>query len=283
MSKKYAVFILTHGRPNNVYTIPTLRKYGYTGKIYLIVDDDDKTQKEYKKKYGNQVIMFNKKSYKGKYDVMDNFDNYKVILYARNAAFDIARNLNLDYYFQFDDDYIDLYGRKIEDDKLAVKPKNLDLVFKYMIDFMESTKVHTIAFAQGGDLIGGKYSYESADRKRKAMNTFLFKVHKDKKNDILFLGSINEDVNAYLYYGSQGILFFQIADMMCKQKETQQNKGGITETYKDNGTYVKSFYSVMICPSCCKIYQIGKGHKRLHHKINWKHAVPKIIQEHWKK
>ena len=34
----FAVFILTHGRPDNVKTIPTLKKCGYTGNIYFIVD-----------------------------------------------------------------------------------------------------------------------------------------------------------------------------------------------------------------------------------------------------
>ena len=34
----FAVFILTHGRANNVKTYATLRNSGYTGKIYLILD-----------------------------------------------------------------------------------------------------------------------------------------------------------------------------------------------------------------------------------------------------
>ena len=47
-NKNIAVFILSHGRPYNVITYKTLRKSGYTGKIYIIVDDEDKTINEYK-------------------------------------------------------------------------------------------------------------------------------------------------------------------------------------------------------------------------------------------
>jgi len=37
--KKFAVFILSNGRPDNVITYRSLRSHGYTGKIYIIVDD----------------------------------------------------------------------------------------------------------------------------------------------------------------------------------------------------------------------------------------------------
>ena len=37
-TKNFAVFILSHGRANNVITIKTLRDVGYTGKIYIIIN-----------------------------------------------------------------------------------------------------------------------------------------------------------------------------------------------------------------------------------------------------
>ena len=40
MKNNFAVFILTNGRANNVITYKVLRKQGYTGKIYLMVDDE---------------------------------------------------------------------------------------------------------------------------------------------------------------------------------------------------------------------------------------------------
>ena len=39
--KDFAVFILTNGRPDRVVTYDTLKRCGYTGPIYLIVDDLD--------------------------------------------------------------------------------------------------------------------------------------------------------------------------------------------------------------------------------------------------
>lgn len=45
--EKFACFILTYGRPQNQQTYRSLRKHGYTGPIYLIIDDEDTTGDEY--------------------------------------------------------------------------------------------------------------------------------------------------------------------------------------------------------------------------------------------
>ena len=41
--RKFAAFILTHGRPDNVVTYKTLRACGYTGDVFFIVDNEDAT------------------------------------------------------------------------------------------------------------------------------------------------------------------------------------------------------------------------------------------------
>jgi len=42
-NKDFAVFILSHGRPNDVITYKTIIKQGYTGKIFIILDNEDNT------------------------------------------------------------------------------------------------------------------------------------------------------------------------------------------------------------------------------------------------
>ena len=61
-NKDFAVFILTHARPDNVKTYTTLKKCGYTGKIYLIVDNEDKSIDKYISNFGlDNIKIFNKK------------------------------------------------------------------------------------------------------------------------------------------------------------------------------------------------------------------------------
>lgn len=72
-------------------------------------------------------------------------------------------------------------------------------------------------------------------------------------------------------------------DFMLNQLQTQSNKGGMTGTYLDNGTYVKSFYSVIFSPSCVKLFMMGDKHYRIHHKVEWGNCTPKILSAKWKK
>ncbi len=98
-----------------------------------------------------------------------------------------------------------------------------------------------------------------------------------------FIGRINEDVNTYVKKQSVGLLMGTIPFVALGQKTTQKNKGGMTDLYLDSGTYVKSFYTVMLSPASCCIKPMGDTHKRLHHAIKWDNAVPKIISENHKK
>jgi hypothetical protein len=98
-----------------------------------------------------------------------------------------------------------------------------------------------------------------------------------------FFSRLNEDVNTYINLGKTGCLFFTARDIRLEQKATQKTKGGMTEAYLEGGTYVKSFYSIMIEPSFVKFSIMGNKINRIHHFIDWKKASPKIISEDHKK
>lgn len=281
MRDDFAVLILSHGRPDRIYTLKALKKYGYTGKWYIVCDDEDEKLEEYKRVYKDKVIVFSKKELEGKFDIGDNLTGRNVVVFARNKVFDIARELGLRYFLELDDDYVNFSWRwLIKGKAVSKKIKNLDRVFELMIDFLEKTGSLTVAFAQGGDYIGGRKN-ELLIRgwKRKAMNTFFCSVERP----FYFLGRINEDTTMYVFYGMRGKKIFTIGNVYIDQKPTQTNPGGLTDIYLDLGTYVKSFYTLMWAPSCVKIALMGNKYKRLHHKILWDYCVPKIVSEELKK
>lgn len=111
------------------------------------------------------------------------------------------------------------------------------------------------------------------------MNTFFCSTDRKFK----FIGRINEDVNTYTFLGSTGNLFLTILNVSITQITTQHNAGGMTELYLDSGTYIKSFYTVMYCPSFVKVGIMQSVNQRLHHQISWEHAVPVILDEKYKK
>lgn len=281
MREDFAVFILTHGRPNNVLTYKTLQRQGYTGKVFFILDNEDKTISEYIKNYGKEkIIVFDKAEIAKTVDTPDLSEDRRTIVYARNACFDIAKSLNLRYFLQLDDDYSFLHHRFEEGGRLRSKRiNNLDKLFTYMIDFLSDSKALTVAFAQGGDFMGGAQNDFFRNRiKRKAMNTFFCDVNKP----FSFVGRINEDVNTYTLLGNQGELIMSVADANIVQAPTQRNKGGMTDIYLDKGTYLKSFYSVIYSPQCVKIAEMGRKQMRLHHQVNWNNCAPMILSDKYK-
>lgn len=280
--KDFAVFILTNGRPNNVRTYKTILDKGYTGKIYIVIDDLDKTKEEYKKNFKEKVRIFNKTEIAKTFDTADNFNDMRAIVYARNATFKIAEELGVKYFIQLDDDYTNFSFRFNEN--LEYRPRttrSLDKIFFAMLKFFIKSECNTFAMSQGGDWIGGEDSVktEKVQLSRKCMNSFICGVNK-KFN---FLGRINEDVNTYTYLASIGFLCFTTNQISLQQMQTQKNEGGMTGLYLDSGTYIKSFYSIIFQPSAVKISIMHTKNKRLHHLVKWQNTAPLLLNENFKK
>lgn len=282
MRDDFAVFILTHGRADKVVTMRGVLEAGnYSGKWYMILDDEDEQADDYIKRYGrDHVVIFNKQEVDDWTDTADTFHEHRAIIYARNQSFYIAQQLGLKYFLMFDDDYTGLHHRYIENGKLkAKKCSQLDRLFEDMIEFLDSSDALTVAFCQAGDFIGGAYVRFGEKIVRKAMNSFFCRADRPFQ----FVGTMNEDVTMYTMLGSRGELIMSITDCAIIQAATQGTKGGMSEAYADGGTFLKSFYSVMAMPSCVQVRMLNSAHKRIHHKINWTCCVPKIINEKYRK
>jgi hypothetical protein len=285
MRADFVAFILTHGRANNVKTYSTLRKHGYTGKVVFVVDNEDDQADEYKRLYGKEnVYVFDKLKISKTFDTADNFSDRRCIVYARNACFDIARALGYRYFIELDDDYKAFEWRfdyNLRYKEIAIK--NLDKVFSALLDYLIATPANfkTIALMQNGDYFGGGSGPcgEKIWLKRKAMNSFICSVDKP----FTFLGRVNEDVNTYTRLAQVGNILASTNFVSLKQEDTQKSKGGMTEMYINSGTYQKTFYTVMYCPSSVKVSLMGCTDKRLHHNISWDNTCPKILDERYKK
>lgn len=282
MRNDFAVFILTNGRADNVATMGALKRGGYTGKWYMIIDNEDETAEQYYKNFGSEnVIMFDKQAAYDRADTMDNFNEHRAIIYARNESFRIAKELGLKYFLMLDDDYKEIDFRYADGNKLAGKTmKHLDRVFEDMLCFLEASGAAVVAFAQGGDFVGGlEGGTFTKGLLRKAMNSLFCRT--DRPID--FRETMNEDVTTYTTLGSRGNLFFTFCSACVIQLPTQSLDGGMTDSYLETGTYVKTFYSVMAMPSCIKVSMMYTKHKRIHHRIDWDCCVPKIINEKYRK
>jgi len=287
--RTFGAMILTHGRPNKVVTYRSLRRHGYTGPIVLLIDDEDTTAELYRERFPEEVRVFSKAEIAARFDPADQSADRRTIVYARIAAFDVARELGWTHFIQLDDDYTTFTfrvpyrsstGRQARPKATeyghagSVAVRDLDRVFEAMAGFLDRTGFLTVAMSQGGDHIGGAGAQTIRQGfKRKAMNSFVVRTDRP----VPFVGRLNEDVNAYALAGSRGELFLTLALLQLEQTATQQHGGGMTETYLASGTYVKSFYTVMMCPAFASVSMMGRTDRRFHHRISWDNAVPKIV------
>lgn len=277
MSKRFAVFILSHGRAKTITTYDVMRKYGYTGDMYVVIDNEDEQENEYRKRFGKDIIQFDKREYVLKTDLGDLDDDRRIGVLARNFIQDKAQDMGYQYHLQLDDDIHGFTARYVRGPKLACYTiRSLDDVIDGMLDYMDSVAFTALSFGLPAYYVGGVEN--SAWKKRmipKTMTTFIMRAD-DKR---YFHMRMNDDITTCVLGNMRGKMYYSYLPCMVEVDPTQVQKGGMTEIYQDNGTYRKSFYTVMSAPSCTKISSMGVNDFRVHHEINWNNCTPKIINE----
>lgn len=277
MRGDFAVFILTHKRAKTQKTLQTLKRCGYTGKTYLIIDDEDEEQDEYIKLYGDKVKCFSKHKIEKNFDTMTNRKEYRAVVYARNAAYQIAKNLGIRWLFMCDDDISNLQYRVLKGKSLkGVKIQDIDSLFELMAGIMEAGKLAIFGFSQAGAFIGGANEAYLSGHQRKIAQAFLL----DANNPIEFRGMFYEDLLVALDAGIQGRVAMSTMLVSIQSPEMRSNGGGMQDLYNENSTYTHCFYTVLAYPNVASITEKdGEFKLRLNHSA----FAPLILNERWRK
>ena len=277
---EFAVFILTHGRAKIISTERCLRSHGYTGDIWIVIDNEDDQEDLYREKFGDKVIQFDKRDYVPLTDMGDLDEGRKVGVFARNFIQDKAKEMGYGFHLQLDDDINDFSYRFEKDEKLKTKScKELDEIFEGFVELMKNTKITALSFGHPAYYPGGSLKLFYRGMIPKTMTTFMMRA-----DDVRYFHMrMNDDITTSALNGMRGKMYFTYLPVMISTQLTQKAAGGMTEAYKESGTYRKSFYTVMNLPSCTKIYSIGIVEDRIHHEIKWNNCIPKLLSEKWRK
>ncbi len=283
--KDFAIFILTHGRAEIVVTYNEIKRAGYDGLIYIVIDDEDDQEDVYRRIYGEQVIKFCKSEVDKWTDRGDNkAEDKRAILWARNVTWEIASSLGLSHFMMLEDDQPAFMIRTTDSEYEVLggkKIRHFNAWINMAIEFLHDMDADTVAFGQGGDFIGGVHSRGCRDMlKYKTMNSFICRTDRP----IRFKGRYNEDCTDYVTGWMKGRGHWSIMALQVSQIETASLPGGMSETYKENGTYAKTAMSVCYAPSVVRFSMLrGQANERVHHNIRWNRVVPRIIRENNKK
>lgn len=275
-NKKVCYIILSHERAKNQITFKMLKKCGVDSKcIFILIDNEDKQEDEYKTLYEN-ILVFDKKKEENEADTFDNSGNNNVVLFARNYGIKWAKQNGYDFAVLLDDDITTFMYRYVKDGKMRKKNvNNINKVINCVINYIKKTNIDMISFGNEYDYIGGINGGIREGIRRKANGVFVINL----KKHIKFISRFNEDINTCYTMNQKGALIFSIMCIKMVAKNTGNGKGGMESCYKTMSDYNKCFYSVICLPSMMKIVNKKNGDIILK-KSN---DCPKIISERYKK
>ena len=273
------IFIPSYKRSENCKTLKYFAGLGYdVSKIFIFIDDEANDKEEYEKlceKYGCNLVVLNIEECRNRYDYVHRASKSRRSAgQFRNSFADFAIKNNIDFYVVQDDDTISMTIRQ-----RSVKERNstleeVKLVFSEVEKFMRKNNIGVFGLSQSGDLIGGDESL--CLLRKKVMNTtfylmpFIYRGERGVQDEdtSLFSGIYNFG----LFTGSVG------RGLILHQTASASAKGGLTELYNECKLLNKSLVVPIQFPSAVYAEKQKKNGGRLHHHINNRFLMPKILR-----
>lgn len=276
-NKSFAILIISHKRADTQLTYETFKKAGYTGEIYIVVDDEDPQLEDYKRKYGDIIKVFSKDEMLEITETVDNFRNKTNCVLPSMYLKKFAEENNLEFYMRVDDDILSVRERYVEDGLFKGKDvENLDKVIDLFIEYMRKANISCLSFGNDGGYIGGANGKFRNGMGRNNNQTFIMKT----ADKLEFIGTRAEDFNMVATYSKIGKLIYEVYKISIGSPERGSNEGGLKEDYEQSGFYTANFYSVIVAPYCCKI---GMRNGKITLKRKWDRFAPMVISEVYKK
>ena len=284
--KDLAVFICTHGRPDKQITYDWLKEHNCTYPVYLLVDSLDNTQDEYKRVFGDSVIVFDKPKYISNTDVVVPVDSHAGVVFARNAAIDIAHEMGYKYVLACDDDCTQFTYRYVEDGHLrSYEFENADDMISTITAFMDNTNIETISLTERGNYFGGAKSPNITEGLMRTRLCCVWFIRTDTKTR--FSSLIVEDLVYYLQYNTQGHKIFRLGTICFSTDKhgSASNNEGMEKVYNRLGS--RSFIPpLIVCPNRTlvrtKRQTTAQTYGIYNTQLHYNYTMPKIVSAKYK-
>lgn len=270
------IFILNYKR-KRIFTIETLEKIGYDGNIVIILQDTDPYIDYIKETYGKyEIEVINRDEAIIPELSMDNFNDTKCVYPNRNISRELAEKRGLIRYWLFDDDYTRFaYKNSKNKTKVINKAETLKALFSAISEFGYKTGAANVGFVQA------VANYGKYDTRKKVYN--FHNLPTDKKLFLEFRGRTNEDMVQGIDGAMRAKLIVGFTNVRGLAKPPEEQTGGLTEIYSQDGQYNKSYYAILANPGISKISKQFTTLTRYYHKVNLSKIAPKIVPIKYKK
>jgi len=272
------IFIPSYKRANNLKTVKYFTANGYeAGKIHVVIDSEADDKEEYEKeceRYNVNLYVYNIDEARVRYDFVHRpSPARRAAGMARNMIYDIARNKGIKFYIVQDDDTqgyeVKRYGKYC---RLA-RINEVVSVFNSIKRFMEVNRIGLFGLSQTGDYIGGA---KCVLYQPKVMNTTFVNVNYIYAGE---RGVQDNDTSMFTGVLNEGYFTGQLMDgVVLKQTQSATAEGGLTDLYKELKLLNKALVTVIQYPSAIIAEKQKMNGGRLHHRINYRYLMPKILK-----
>lgn len=279
---KFAIFILSHKRADRVETYSTLRKGGYTSKIYVVVDNQDPMLDKYQERFGDDVLVFDKQTYIDSTETLETSKMKASAVYARNAIEQYAKDFGLDAFGMFDDDVISMRYRWIEGNSVRSLTVNggLDSVFEMYGQYILDAGIACTSFPFTMFYVAGVHDLN----KRISEYRHTYQIHiRNAHKPVEWKGIINHDTITQLLTAKNGYIWWSIPHLVFDAKPMNKESGGLKEVYDALKDLDMAFLAIMTCPDCCTITTSNGERSTLQIKENKHTSYPMIVSSRYKK
>lgn len=273
------IFIPSYHRPKQIRTAKYFKRMGYDMQfVHIFCDDMAGDLEQYEQsceELGCKLHLFSLEEARHRYDFVHRAnESRRTAGLCRNMFFDWAKANGVEFYVVIDDDslYYGLYGYG-KYQRVAKDYTEFLLVFKRVKEFMNKRHIGCFGLTQTRDIIGG--STNKLLRWRVMNTTFV---------DTRFMyrgerGVLDTDTSQFVNMYNEGLFTGSLGcGMVLKQHISAVQKGGLTDLYHECKLLAKSLVCPIQFPSAIYAeYQVKNG-GRLHHHIESRYLIPKLIK-----
>lgn len=281
----FAVFILSHSRADRVETLDTLKQSGYSGKTFIVVDDEDTQLSDYKARFSNQdnveLLVFNKQSMIDKADTIYPEKKRSSALYARNFIEKYAP-IRYEAFAMLDDDITSFRFRWVENDsvKSQVVATTLTEVFEQYCKYMLTVNIATTSFPFSMFYVSGTSGLE----KKITESRHTYQIHlRNSRFPVDWTAVINQDTITQLQTMQIGYIWWSIPFLVFDAEPMNSKAGGLKSVYDSIKDFDMAFLAVISNPSCCKVAYSGGTRSTMQIKENKHTSYPMIVSSRYKK
>lgn len=277
LDKLPPLFIPSYHRPDNLKTVKYFVKKGYPcNLIHVFIDseaDDIGKYEENCNELGCNLHVFDMDEARSRYDYVHRPSvSRRSAGQARNMFYDFAIENGITFYVVQDDDTQGMQVRPHCEYLRVAEIADIAEAFILVREFMERRHIGCFGLSQTGDL----FCKSDSLLRKKVMNTTFIDTRFMYRGE---RGVQDDDTSQFVSIFNDGLFTGSAAGgIVLSQTPSATARGGLTDIYNECKLLNKALVTVIQYPSAIHAERQVMNGGRIHHRINSRYLIPKLLR-----